>query len=79
MDHSPRPASPTRKTLLIAAGVVLAVLTLGAALSDGGSDDGSVTDPGEETSFFDGGTITPGENGEILYSDDSGNSFSSGG
>lgn len=75
-----RPPTPLRTIVLIAAGIVLAVLMLGSALigaaGDGSSD--SPTDSGCSTEFFDSGWVTTCDD-ELLYSDDSGNDYSSGG
>ncbi len=80
MDHSYRPATPTRTILLIAAGIVVAVLVLVSALIGAGGDGYSdtSTDSGCRTEFFDGGSITTCD-GELLSTDDNGNDFSSGG
>jgi hypothetical protein len=66
--------------VLIAAGIVLAVLVLGSALIGAGGDGSSdtSTDSGCRTEFFDSGSISTCD-GELLYTDDSGNDFSSGG
>ena len=76
----PRPPPPLRTSVRIAAGVVLAVLVLGSALIGAGGDGSSdtSTDPGCRTEFFDSGSITTCGD-ELLYTDDSGNGYSSGG
>lgn len=57
---TPRPATPLRTILLIAAGVVVAVLVLASALigPGGGTSDESSTDTGCSTEFFDSGSIS---------------------
>ncbi|MCO1658847.1 hypothetical protein [Pseudonocardia humida] len=59
--------------------------------SDPGSDDTGSDDTGSDdtgsgaggsgggTSFYDGGSITTTEDGELIYSDTAGNGFSTGG
>lgn len=60
LHPAPRPDTPLRTILLIAAGVVVAVLLLASALVGGGEgeSDGSSTGSDCRTEFFDGGSIT---------------------
>lgn len=75
-----RPTTSLRRIVLIAAGIIVAVLVLGWAMIGAGGDGsrGTSTDSGCRTEFFDSGSFTTCD-GEILYTDDSGNDFSSGG
>jgi hypothetical protein len=85
MSHPAQRRDPVRRLFLIALGVVLAVTFL-AALNSGGDEPG-YSDPGYggsgsgggSTSFYDGGSITTTEDGELIYSDSDGNSLSTGG
>jgi hypothetical protein len=70
------------RVLAIAAGALLALLLL-ASLAGGGSSsdgDGYGEQPGTggepSTQFYKGGTITPGDNGEIIVSGTDGTSLS---
>lgn len=79
-----------RKVLAAAVGAVVAIAVAGCQLGDEGSErvdeigDASVVvqddgfGSGGDTSFYDSGSITTTDDGEIIYSDDSGNSFSTG-
>jgi len=90
VNTTPLPARSLKKALLIGFGALLAMAALLGSLS-GGSDPGSGgysdnssystgdTGSGGGTQFYDSGTITTGDDGELIYSDTSGNSFSSGG
>jgi uncharacterized lipoprotein YehR (DUF1307 family) len=68
------------KAMTTAFGIVLTLALAGcnAEESDYGST-GSQDGTGAGTSFYDGGSITTTDDGELLYSDTSGTSFSSDG
>lgn len=68
MPPARRPATPVRTILLIAAGIVVFVLVLASALSDGGASDGSSTGSECTTEFFDGGSISSC-GGELVSTD----------
>jgi hypothetical protein len=83
------------RTLLIAFGIVFAIIVLAALVagsdssgySESGYDDSSYSDSGyypEESGgssqiYGDSGSITTTEDGELIYSDSNGNSLSTGG
>lgn len=91
MNTTPRSTSAVGKVLVFIVGMVIAMVAITAALS-GGDDtaavdqtgSGSVFSGGDAggprpgTSFYDGGSITTGDDGELIYSDTDGNGFSSG-
>jgi hypothetical protein len=89
MSHPAQHGDTVRTVLMIALGVVVAITVL-AALASGGDEPGyggagyGGSDYGDQgsggsTSFYDGGSITTTEDGELIYSDADGNSFSTGG
>ena len=68
------------KALTTAFGIALTLALAGCNADDTyygstGDQDGT----GAGTSFYDGGSITTTDDGELIYSDTSGNGFSSGG
>ncbi|WP_214403494.1 hypothetical protein [Pseudonocardia lacus] len=83
MSHPAQRPNTARTLLLIGVGMVLFVLLLAA--TDPGADDPGY--PGYDdsgsggggTSFYDSGSISTTEDGELIYSDTDGGSFSSGG
>ena len=89
MYPAPQPASPLPKIVGVAVGALLALLTLGAMVSlesEAGSVESTGIDYGVsqsgsapgDTQFYDGGSITTTDDGELIYSDTTGNGFSSG-
>lgn len=90
MPVSPHSANKVRNVLFIAFGVVFVLAVLSAMASGAGSVDSdagyvesdtgySTGSDGGGTEFYDSGSITTTDDGELIYSDNSGNSFSTGG
>ena len=91
MYTSPRSTNPLLKVIAIAFGVIVGLAVFAALLS--GGDDPGYTDqsgydygvsgesstPSGDTQYYDGGSITTTDDGELIYSDTNGNGFSSGG
>jgi hypothetical protein len=50
-----------------------------SVVGEDGAGSGIVIEPGRGSVIYDGGSITTGDDGELIYSDNDGNSFSSGG
>jgi hypothetical protein len=89
---SPKPTNPIVKILGIALGAILGLAVL-TSLLESSSDEPSYLDrTGSssavsdgyssgtgDTQIYDSGSITTTEDGELIYSDSSGNGFSSGG
>ena len=88
--YPPRPTTAgnngARTWLIVAIGVVFGFVMIGALLSAGDdtSSGGGYADPGYSagsgggSQIYDGGSITTGDDGELIYSDDNGNGFSTG-
>ncbi len=89
--YPPRPATTgnngARTWLIVAIGVVFGFVMVGALLSAGDdtSSGGGYADSGYSggsggggSQIYDGGSITTGDDGELIYSDDNGNGFSTG-
>ena len=85
-----RPTRVVRNRWLIAAGIAVAIAFLAALLSVGEStySDGGYSDSGYSESGYSGdsqfygdgeNSIVTTDDGELIYSDDNGNSFSVGG
>jgi hypothetical protein len=75
-------ATVTTKVVAVAFGVLVAGTALAGCQSAddySGYGDESVTETGGDTTFYDSGSITTTEDGELIYSDSSGNGFSTGG
>lgn len=67
----------SKKTRRIVIGSLLATAALIAVLSDGDDvDQTEVGNPGSDVQFYEGGTITTGENGEVIVSGTDGSSYS---
>jgi hypothetical protein len=88
---SPKPSNAIVKILGIAFGAILGLAML-TSLLEGSNDEPSYLDQtgssaavsGDssgtgDTQIYDSGSITTTEDGELIYSDSSGNGFSSGG
>lgn len=88
MYTSPKPTNPVVKILGIAFGAVLGLALL-TSLLEGSSDEPSYLDQSAvsdgyssgtgDTQIYESGSITTTEDGGLIYSDSSGNGFSSGG
>jgi hypothetical protein len=91
MHTSPQHTNPLLKVIAIAFGVIVG-LAVFAALLSGGDDAGYTEQSGYDytvsdesptgsgdTQYYDGGSITTTDDGELIYSDTNGNGFSSGG
>jgi hypothetical protein len=86
MAHPSRTADPARTFFLVALGAVVGLMVLFALAAGGGTADGGYTGgyteggsgSGGSTQFYDGGSITTTEDGGLIYSDDNGNSLSTG-
>jgi hypothetical protein len=78
-----RPTHVVRNRWLIAAGIAVAIAFLAALLSVGEStysDSGYSDESGNRQFYGDGeNSIVTTDDGELIYSDDNGNSFSVGG
>jgi hypothetical protein len=76
MAHS---SNTVRNVLFIAFAVVLLVAVLAALVAGGGAEEGYGEGVGSgDTQFYDGGSITDTGDG-LIYSDENGNSYSTGG
>jgi hypothetical protein len=80
MYQTPRPTTSIRTILLIVVGGVVGMILLASALigAVGDGSSGTSTEPTCRTEFFDSGSISTCDD-ELLYTDDNGNDFSSGG
>jgi hypothetical protein len=78
-----RPTHGARNRWLIAAGIAVAIAFLAALLSVGEStySDSGYSDESGNSQFYGDGenSIVTTDDGELIYSDDNGNSFSVGG
>ena len=78
-----RPTHVVRNRWLIAAGIAVAIAFLAALLSVGEStySDSGYSDESGNSQFYGDGenSIVTTDDGELIYSDDNGNSFSVGG
>ncbi|MBW0114170.1 hypothetical protein [Pseudonocardia abyssalis] len=79
MYDTPRPATGIRTILLLVGGLVVGMVLLVSSLLGGdGGGGGTSSEPECRTEFFDSGSISTCD-GDLLYTDDDGNDFSSGG